>query len=194
MDHERRILLWGPDQTWRVRALERKDVPVMARWLSDPRVLAHYGGRDRPMDEDKVAAKYLARQGEPIQACLVEKADGAPLGYVQIVRLSPQEAAAYGHEAEGSCGDAPRVYALDMFLGDPLTWGQGLGTALASALLAHLASLGADAVQVDPRVGSARAIRCYEKAGFRIVQRLPHHELHEGMWCDNWLMAAWCSP
>ena len=47
---------------------------------------------------------------------------------------------------------------------------------------------GAQRVVIDPRVENLRAIRCYEKAGFRKARRLPRHERHEGRWCDAWLM------
>jgi len=35
-------------------------------------------------------------------------------------------------------------------------------------------------VVLDPHVTKPRAIRCYEKWGFRKVKLLPRHELHEG--------------
>jgi aminoglycoside 6'-N-acetyltransferase len=37
---------------------------------------------------------------------------------------------------------------------------------------------------------NARAIRCYEKAGFRKVRRLPESELREGKWHDEWVMSV----
>ena len=45
-----------------------------------------------------------------------------------------------------------------------------------------------DACITDPVVENACAVRCYEKAGFRIVQRLPGHETIDGQPRDSWLM------
>ena len=47
---------------------------------------------------------------------------------------------------------------------------------------------GADWVILDPHVDNARAIRAYEKCGFRKIKLLPEHEWHEGKYVDCWLM------
>ena len=46
----------------------------------------------------------------------------------------------------------------------------------------------ADAVILDPHKDNKRAIKCYEKAGFRIIKELPNHEMHEGIKKDCYLM------
>ena len=38
----------------------------------------------------------------------------------------------------------------------------------------------------DPQAWNERAIRCYEKCGFKKVKLLPKHELHEGEYRDCW--------
>ena len=48
----------------------------------------------------------------------------------------------------------------------------------------------ASKVILDPHIGNVRAIRCYEKCGFRKVKLLSLHELHEGEYRDSWLMEA----
>jgi len=47
---------------------------------------------------------------------------------------------------------------------------------------------GADAVILDPHQNNLRAIKSYQKAGFRIIGYLPKHELHEGKKVDCYLM------
>jgi len=89
-------LVCAPDGSFRVRAFHARDVPTMARWMSDERILTFYGGRDAPLDEAAVRAKYLGRQGPLLQACWVERPDGQPLGYAQYYRLAGDEAEAYG--------------------------------------------------------------------------------------------------
>ena len=41
---------------------------------------------------------------------------------------------------------------------------------------------------LDPHQDNVRAIKCYQKAGFRIIKSLPEHELHEGKMRDCYLM------
>jgi aminoglycoside 6'-N-acetyltransferase len=66
-----------------VRNLTEADIPLMAKWLSDPRVLQYYGGRDNLHDEARAREHYLDNGGE--KRCIVEL-DGAPIGYIQLYR------------------------------------------------------------------------------------------------------------
>lgn len=62
------------------------------------------------------------------------------------------------------------VWGTDQFLADGARLGQGLGTRMVRAfadLLFHDPQV--EMIQVDPAVENVRAIRCYEKAGFRRV-------------------------
>ena len=47
---------------------------------------------------------------------------------------------------------------------------------------------GANAVILDPHADNPRAIRCYEKVGFKKIKFLPKHELHDGEKVDCYLM------
>src|SRR5947207_15983482 len=92
----------------RVRPLTEADVPSMARWLSDPRVLEFYDGRDQPSDEAAVRARYLL-VGDPVERCVVEEG-GTPVGYIQLYR--PDEPAWDLRPGEV-------VWAMDLFIGNP---------------------------------------------------------------------------
>jgi RimJ/RimL family protein N-acetyltransferase len=57
---------------------------------------------------------------------------------------------------------------IDQFLADADQLGRGLGTAMVSAFVARLFEDPAvTRVQTDPAPDNRRAVRCYEKAGFR---------------------------
>ena len=43
-----------------------------------------------------------------------------------------------------------------------------------------MGEMGAEAIAMDPKVNNERAIKCYEKSGFKKVKILKEHELHEG--------------
>ena len=56
---------------------------------------------------------------------------------------------------------------IDMFV-DPLHHGRGLGADAVRAVVRHLfEDRGRHRVTIDPAVGNAAAVRCYERAGFR---------------------------
>lgn len=164
------------------------DYARMAQWLTDGRVLAFYGGRDHPRPLEVVIAKYRPRIcGEsPVVACFILHNDD-PIGYLQYYRLCDQ-LSVVGREAYGDWA-TEASYGFDIFIGEPVAWGQGLGTLAVTALVDYLfQQRGAICVTVDPRVDNPRAIRCYEKAGFRKVKLLPKHEHHEGADHDGWLL------
>lgn len=148
------------------------DYQAMAKWLTDPRVLEFYEGRDNAHPLERIKEQYSPRilRSERVVPCLLMLAD-APIGYLQYY------------------SDVPGTFGIDQFIGEPGLWNQGIGTRAVSLLLKYLfRSENASKVITDPRVENLRAIRCYEKCGFRKVRVLPLHEFHEGAFRDSWLM------
>ena len=157
------------------------DYSLLSRWLTDPRVLEFYEGRDNPFPLERVKEKYAPRvlANEGVVSCMMEYGCH-PIGYLQFYVADPAE---YQFEGRG------KVYALDLFIGEPEYWGKGIGTQFVCLLLSYLFEIkDADWVIIDPHVDNARAIRAYEKCGFRKIKLLPRHEWHEGRYVDCWLM------
>lgn len=176
----------GTPVSLRAFRYEEADYARIAGWLSDPRVLEWYEGRDSPYDMAMVLAEFgpdgeHARDG--VLQTIIER-EGEPIGYLQYYPVG-------GWAAEYEIEDSTDTWAIDLFIGEPEYWSAGIGSALLSALLACLFETeGAVRVLIDPRVVNERGIRAYEKAGFRKVKVLREHELHEGRKWDNWLMEA----
>ncbi len=165
-----------------VRNLQDDDAHLLLKWLSNPVLLQFYEGRDRAVDREIVRTKYLTKPGDPVTGCIVEW-DGIPIGFAQYYPLDDAEKTGYGYRA------TERIYGMDQFIGEPEYWNQGIGTTLVKAMAEYLCrSEKARRVIVDPQAGNARAIRCYEKSGFRKIRSLPRHEMHEGSLKDCWLM------
>lgn len=161
-----------------------EDYATLSRWLSDPRLLEYYEGRDHPMDEEGVVAKYRTRMlgDEDVEPCFVLRG-GSPIGYVQIYPAPPEVLAHLPSSTD--------AWAIDLFIGEPELWDQGIGTKLVTAVVEYLFEWrGAVTVTIDPRVDNPRAVRTYEKAGFTKLVVLPRHELHEGEWRDCWLLTV----
>lgn len=81
------------------------------------------------------------------------------------------------------------VYCMDQFIGEPDYWNKGIGTRFMGMILEYLVTeKNANAVILDPHQNNPRAVRMYEKAGFKIIKELPQHELREGVMEDCYLM------
>jgi acetylornithine deacetylase len=162
-----------------------RDDGLLAGWLSDRRVLEWFEGRDRPHDRQMIRANYgpEALAAAQVQAAIFSD-NGWPLGYL---RWYPMSTVVDEYDWRD---DPTDVWAADIFVGDPNRWGRGLGSAALALLVEHLmVAERARRVVVDPWVGNARAIRAYEKIGFRTVGIHRGHELFEGERRDCWLMA-----
>lgn len=150
-DHPHPVL---QDGRLRMRPSTEADLPRLEGWFADPDVYRWWGGR--PLSRETVAAKYIGRRCPRVESFIVEHG-GRPIGYIQ-----------YHLEGPGDAG-------LDMML-LPRFRNRGLGPRSARLLLAHLASArGWTNITVDPAVDNARAIRAWEKAGFRIEREWPDH-------------------
>ncbi|MES9684514.1 hypothetical protein ABWK22_16770 [Gottfriedia acidiceleris] len=44
-----------------IRQLKESDVPLLAKWLSNPKVLQYYEGRDNPFNAEKVKSIFLLK-------------------------------------------------------------------------------------------------------------------------------------
>lgn len=168
------------------------DAAALLQWLTDERVLEWVYGRDEIYTLERIRAEWNATtlMAEHVWPHLIMLGE-RPIGYLQLV---------WAH-AHNDCykadGDLSHAWAFDMFIGEPDLWGAGLGTSVCEVAITALLARGADRVLIDPRVVNERAVRVYEKVGFRKVKVLPGNELHEGVHYDCWLMeldmAAWAS-
>ncbi|MDC0763292.1 GNAT family N-acetyltransferase [Brevibacillus sp. AG] len=170
----------------KIRALSPDDAVHLVKWLSDERVLAYYEGRDRPHDESLVQQSFFPEDDSETR-CLILYTD-KPIGYAQFYPLDTLEKQLYGYVKDVV------VYGMDQFIGEPAYWNSGIGTQLVTAILHYLhKEKRVQKVAIDPQAWNERALRCYEKCGFRKVKKLPLHEWHEGSMRDCWLM-EWTSP
>ncbi|MBM6618123.1 GNAT family N-acetyltransferase [Bacillus suaedaesalsae] len=164
-----------------IKPLEQKDATFIAKWLSDPKVLEYYEGRDNPFTINKVYEKFY-KENDTVKRNLVLVND-SPVGYIQYYRLDPEGVKKYGYN------DNELIYGLDQFIGEVQHWGSGLGTKLVTIMKDFLFNvLNVDRIVMDPQAWNTRAIRCYEKCGFTKVKLLPKNEWHEGEYRDCWLI------
>lgn len=116
---------------------------------------------------EAVREKYLPRIKEMNDAIpYLAYLNGKPEGFIQYYSVSNGNPDWWPDEP------GPGVYGIDTFISDESKLSGGLGTEMMKGFLSFLfKELMANEVRVDPRPDNLRAIRCYEKAGFkRVVQ------------------------
>jgi len=148
------------------RPLTAGDLSLFHSWLSRPHVAEWWDGQPTLAELEAEYAPAIAGQA-PVQ-CFLALAGAEPIGFIQS--YTPAEC----HD-DGWWLDEhdPGVRGIDQFLANTEQLGQGLGTAMVRAFVARLfADPAITRIQVDPNPDNRRAIRCYEKAGFRAVREL----------------------
>jgi len=162
------LVVDSPDPGITFRPLREADLPLLTNWLNRAHVREWWSGGDAAADIETTRRKYLPRMDEdsPVTAYIAVLAD-EPIGFIQsYVALDCGE----GWWAE-ECDLGVR--GIDQFLCDGGKLGQGLGTSMVNAFLRRLfAERDVTRVQADPDPANARAIHCYEKAGFRRVRNV----------------------
>jgi AacA4 family aminoglycoside N(6')-acetyltransferase len=148
-----------------LRLMQEDDLSLLHSWLQRSHVVEWWGGEDARLNFDQVWEKYLPRLKNPERVTpYIAMLDGVPIGYAQ------------SYIALG-CGDGwwedetdPGVRGIDLFLSEGNQLSKGIGTRLVQALVKHLfTNSEVTKIQTDPDPRNLRAIRCYEKAGFRAV-------------------------
>jgi aminoglycoside 6'-N-acetyltransferase len=169
------------------RPITDADVPLLARWLSDPLVIEWWYGVTHPFDEEMVRKEYLDGADPDTDHAIVEL-DGVPVGFQEwypLLACEPADVAKFenlGVSVDGGFG-------IDQFVGESKLHNRGIGSRLVRAMSDWLlAERGAVVVGTAPVIENARAVRAYEKAGFRPVGVMPEFDELDGEQRDCLLM------
>ena len=127
---------------------------MIAGWLAEPHVAEWW---DDPETEIASIKEHIdSISVEP----LVIELDGKPIGYLQSYDPHLEDGHPYQDQPFGTLG-------IDVSIGDPTLVGMGHGSAIIRQFVDTLFAEGTPRVVIDPDPANIRAIRAYEKAGFR---------------------------
>jgi aminoglycoside 6'-N-acetyltransferase len=136
------------------RPMTAADLPLVRRWLAQPHVAQWWG--------DTCEQFELVSGDLEVEAMdqFIVATDARPFGYIQC----------YDPEVwpDNGLGDHPKgTRGIDQFIGELAMVDRGHGSAFIRAFVDRLLASGTPRVITDPDPANARAIRAYEKAGFR---------------------------
>ena len=136
------------------RDLTPKDLPTVAKWLREPHVAEWWGDADEALAEIASAIDDVATEA------LIVELDGRPIAYLQSYDPHLEDGHPYQDQPTGTLG-------IDLSIGPPELLNKGHGSAIVRQFVEALFDEGAPRIVIDPDPTNARAIRAYEKAGFR---------------------------
>lgn len=140
------------------RPLTEADLPLLRDWLQRPHVAAWWGEAESVAE---LRENFLA--GDTTRGFIAHHA-GEPVGFVQSYVVLGSGDGWWEEETDAG------ARGTDQFLANAHQLNQGLGRAMVRAFVERLFEDPAvTVVQTDPAPGNARAIRCYEAAGFQAV-------------------------
>jgi aminoglycoside 6'-N-acetyltransferase len=138
------------------RSLEEDDLPLIAAWLAEPHVAEWW---DDPKEELAAIREHIGSISvEP----LIVELGGRPIAYLQSYDPHLEDDHPYQDQPFGTLG-------IDVTIGPPELIGVGHGSAIVRQFSDDLFAEGVPRVIIDPDPRNARAVRAYEKAGFRPI-------------------------
>lgn len=144
------------------RPLATADLPLLHEWLGRPHVAEWWGPAPTLAEVEEEYGPLTSAESTTVPYLFL--GDGAPIGYIQSYVVMGSGDGWWPDEED------PGARGIDQFLADPEQLGRGVGTAMVRAFVQQLfGDPAVTRVQTDPSPGNRRAVRCYEKAGFRAV-------------------------
>lgn len=140
-------------EPYQFRSFTAADLPLMATWLVRPHVREWWG------DPEEQLALVASDLDHPDMDQFLVLAGGRPFAYIQCYRLGVWNEG-FGPQPAGTRG-------IDQSIGEPDMLGRGHGSAFVRQFSDDLLARGVPRVVTDPDPDNPRAIRAYEKAGFR---------------------------
>jgi RimJ/RimL family protein N-acetyltransferase len=161
-------------QKTRLRAIEREDIPNFVRWLNDPEV-RRYLELYLPIskaEEEKWFETQLENESSRVFG--IETEEGVLIGNIGLSELDWKNRNAY----------------LGIVIAEKGYWGQGYGSdAITSLLRFAFGEMNLHRISLSVFDFNQRAIRCYEKCGFRHEGRAREALYRDGSYRDTFQMA-----
>ena len=138
---------------FRLRELEKKDIPAINKWRNDPDLIASLGAPFRYINcivEERWFDSYMNNRNSQVRCSIVDENDEV-LGLVSLVNIDYMKQCATFH----------------IMIGNDENRGKGAGTFATKEMLNHaFYNLNLHRVELTVLDDNSRAINLYEKVGF----------------------------
>ena len=147
--------------------LTAADMAMMSRWLHQPHMTTWWGDPETELGyiRDMIEGRDTTRP-------FIFFINGHPTGYIQYWLIADYQDGPLADDYPWLRALAPQTIGVDLSIGEPDLLSQGLGSAVLAHFVAWLRTQGHDIIIIDPDPANRRAVRAYEKAGFRAIPEL----------------------
>lgn len=144
------------------KPIAESDLAMLAVWLAEPHVRQWWG----EPDEELALMRSILEEDDGTEGFVVS-IDGQSLAYIQSWRPANFNTGRWLEDAPWIADVPAGSVGVDIFIGRPDMVGRGVGAAIVTAFCRRLFADGAPRLIIDPDAANVRAVRAYEKAGFR---------------------------
>jgi RimJ/RimL family protein N-acetyltransferase len=155
------------------------DIPMLNEWLHRPHVAEWW---DEQVSDEQLHADYFTPDpAAPGTRYYIAHRAGQPIGFIQSYVPAEEHGDWWPDVSD------PSIRGIDQFLADGDQLGKGIGSSMVSAFVRRLfEDPSVTRIQTDPSIQNGRAIRCYERAGFRAAGEIDTPDGRELlMYCDR---------
>ena len=149
------------------RPVGAADLRALERWMRQPHWREWWGDSD----EEIRFVQYMV-EGRDTTRPFIFTVDGVDVGYIQYWFIGHHQNEAWLADNPWLGVLPPETIGVDLSIGPADRLSKGLGTAALVAFVAMLRETGFSQIIIDPDPKNLRAVRAYEKAGFRVIPEL----------------------
>ena len=140
---------------------------MLRAWLEQPHCQEWWGDPDTETGyvRDMIEGRDTTRP-------FIFAVDGQPMGYIQCWSIADAQVEPWLTKAPWLRLLSDDAVGVDLSIGDGSRLSQGIGHRTLAAFVARLRDEGHRTIIIDPDPANLRAVRAYEKAGFRPIPEL----------------------
>ena len=138
------------------RKLTNNDYNLLFKWCQNSFIYEWF--EQRMLSYDEIVEKYSKKLDTEEQELLIIQGDNKDIGFVQIYKY------------DDKIPNYKNVYEFDLFIGEEEYLSKGIGTIIVNEINDLIYSkYHADAIILRPFKRNIRAIKCYLKCGYQII-------------------------
>lgn len=144
------------------RPVEPDDLSILRAWMHRPHWREWWGDPDQEISY----IKDMIEGRDTTRPFLILR-DKKPCGYIQVWFIADNRHEPWLTAAPWLLELPDHAVGVDLSLSDDQSVGKGFGSRALAAFVARLHAEGHDEIWIDPDPANLRAVRAYQKAGFR---------------------------